>query len=118
MSTQEQKEPEGMATDAPVWVSIGEFRVVGVGQLRAYLPESSEQTGAPDPSADSARYSIVHPVSQAGIAVVTGLDTEQPVWEHAPDEWTLEQRTEAVDKMLQLRRSQRARSSHATGAGT
>jgi hypothetical protein len=106
-------EPEGTAADAPVWVSIGEFRVAGVGQLRAYLPERWNETDPPAPSPDSARYSIVHPVSQGGIAQVTGLDTEKPVWNRAPDEWTALQKSEAVEKTRQLRKyARRSRKRH------
>jgi hypothetical protein len=116
-------EPEDMATDAPVWVSIGEFRVAGVGQLRAYLPERWDETDIPGPSADSARYNIVHPVSQGGIAMVTGLDAEKPVWEHAPDEWTAQQKSEAVEKTRQLKKyargsHQRHRDHHEAGEAT
>lgn len=103
MSAQDDKEPEGMATDAPVWVNIGEFRVLGIGQLRAYLAEDPDQPGKPDRNTDSVRFDIVHPVTELGIAVVTGVETEEPAWTTVPDAWSITARKTVVSKALLLK---------------
>lgn len=103
MSAQEEKEPENTAPDARIWVNIGEFRVLGIGQLRAYLPEDPDRPGKPDRNTDSVRFDMVHPVTELGIAVVTGVETEAPTWTTVPDAWSTTVRKTVVAKVLLLK---------------
>jgi len=93
-----------MTTETDTWVCIGEIVVKGVGQLRAYLPVDPAQPGKADHTANRVSYSSVHPEMRPGVALVTGLDSEAPVWELCPDDWSGDAKQAAVDKALQLKR--------------
>ena len=93
-------------------VTIGTFRLPGCGQIRTYLPGRIDRPQEPDFDSGRVTFSMVHPAIANGVAAVSGLETDAPIWDLSPADWTERQRAEAIKQAVRLKQAAQSRAGH------